>query len=111
MTMRHHPAPHSDSFRLVRLIACVAVMGGASARVNGQTANAREYLERPGGIKIDGQLVAQGPLGPGFLPRGAKDAKPQPLEPGMLVSFEGPAPAATVIPPLFQVLVGENARL
>ena len=29
----------------------------------------------------------------------------------MLVLFEGPAPAATAIPPLFQVLVGENARL
>src|SRR5437763_7252876 len=99
MTMTRHASPHSESFGLVCLIACIAVTGGASARANGQTATAREYLERPGGMKIEGRLVGQASRGPGFLPQGAKDAKPQALEPGMLVSFEDPGPAANAIPP------------
>jgi hypothetical protein len=56
-------------------------------------------------------LVGGPPSGLGFVPDSQKTEKPLPLEPGFLVTFQEPGRAATSIPPLFQVLVGENARI
>jgi hypothetical protein len=101
--MRHQPEVirRSPTFAWLALCAAVSNIG----------AGTKDYLERPGGPRVEGRLVADASAGLGFLPHSDQAGKPLSLEPGSVVTLQGPEPAAVSSPPLFQVLVGENARL
>ena len=73
--------------------------------------SASEILERPGRPALHGRLVKNPGAGLEFLPRSDQPGLPVELEPGASVQFQGTAPGADAIPALFQVQVGETARI
>jgi hypothetical protein len=73
-------------------------------------ADAPESLDRPGNPRLEGRLVRDLSSGLSFLPRG-ESSRAVALPPGSVVEFRGPGPSASAIPPLFQMRVGETARI
>ncbi len=106
--MRHHPA----ACGLVATLLTVVVPGLAAASGGaGQGTLRDEFLEREGGLRVEGRLVFDAGIGFGFVPADDKEKRPLPLEPGTTVRLQSSEPPASSLPPLFQVRVGESARI
>lgn len=83
--------------------------GQAFARLPGENPP-RELLDRAGQARVEGRLAEAGSELRFSVGSGASE-RSLALEPGSVLTFEGSAPVAAAIPPLFQVSVGETARL
>jgi hypothetical protein len=110
--MRSLPA----AFRLLRPLACLALVFAVlgdflAARAIDQVAAPRESLQREGKARAAGRLVLDraGKLVFADASEGARG--PITLEPGAVVTFPTAEYHASSLLPLFQVLVGESARI
>src|SRR5262249_49227452 len=83
----------------------------AAARESVEFQGAADSLERPGVSRVEGRLAHQVGSGLLFLPSAAGGSSPVVLEPGSVVTFHGPKPGPSLIPPLFQISVGRCARI
>src|SRR5206468_1910693 len=96
-SMRHHPA----ACCLVATLLSTVVFPGlapASGRA-GQGTLRGEFLERDGGLRVEGRLAFDPGTGFGFAPAVDQGKKPLHLEAGTVVSFPSSEPQASSLPP------------
>ena len=85
-------------------------VGRMAAQKPGESSAGAVFLVRQGKPRLEGSLVLNENTGLRFQPGG--DAKQELLvEPDSVVEFAGAAPGPDAIPPLFQVQLGETARI
>jgi hypothetical protein len=109
--MKTHLKNHRSVTVTMLILAALLGVDRASARPLGEHQAPLQSLDRQGQPRLEGLLVADVSSGLKFLPRADTGRQPMALEPGSVVSFQGSAPVVASIPPLFQVLVGESARI
>lgn len=107
--MRHHHA----TYRLVAPIVCACLLAGIApaAGLSGEEPTRSEILERTGGPRVEGRLAFEARGGFEFIPSARGEKKALHLEPGAVVSFPSREARASALLPLYQVLVGETARI
>ena len=107
-------ASHTRRLRklLLRLVPATAVVLHAPARAGdpAQAASRAEVLERAGGERVSGRL-SSGAGGFMFTAAGSGTDRSMPLEPGMVVRFDGPGPPRTAGLPPFRVALGLDQRI
>ncbi len=85
-------------------------VGRMASQKPGESSAGAVFLVRQGQPRLEGLLVFNENSGLRFLPGG--DTKQELfLEPDSVVEFAGAAPGPDAIPPLFQVQLGETARI
>ena len=103
------PRPGTTPRLALALLVLAPPLAGGLALAGLPGEERREFLERPGQSQVGGRL-ALAESGLRFSVRSGAADQSLALEPGSVVRFRGPRRAAA-IPPLYQVLVGEIARL